>query len=246
VKTKYYSFREFADLSRATGADGIGAEQLMTLYQAARDTDEPVVLELGVDRGASTTVFLQACSEKNGKLVSVDIRDCSDVSVDARWSFIQADSADVAGILARAPALEGGIDVLYIDSHHDWRHVSRELYGWFPYLNEGSTIFFDDVDPSSTRRGQRSDSITRERGYEQIHTFVQAFFLSNLDTTRLDVAYGSTGLARLRKHSPLGARPNPVDWSTMARRIDVLNMRYTFARALVWIRDRLRSGRRSP
>jgi predicted O-methyltransferase YrrM len=242
TRTRYYSFAELLDRSRVPGEQGIGAEQQIMMYEEARVRDEPVILELGVDRGASTTVFLQACAEKNGQLVSVDIRDCSEVAQDDRWRFVQSDSTDVATILSEAPELRDGIDVLYVDSLHDWRHVEKELYGWFPYLKQGSVIFFDDVDPSSARKGQRSDSFTLERQYGQIHRFVEAFFLSNLDSTRLGIAYGSTGLAKLRKFSPMGSNPHPLDWSRMEQRWDLVDLRLATVQAGKWLRDKIRGA----
>ena len=97
----------------------------------------PVILELGVDKGLSTTVFLQACRMKNGNLVSVDIRDCSEISDSKYWTFVQSDSTDVDNILSKAPFLKEGIDVIYIDSLHNKDHVKKELNSWYPYMKKG-------------------------------------------------------------------------------------------------------------
>lgn len=45
------------------------------------------ILELGVQNGVSTIQFLKLCNKKNGKLISIDINDCSHVSNNKRWTF---------------------------------------------------------------------------------------------------------------------------------------------------------------
>ena len=165
-------------------------------------------MELGTGRGASTTVFIQACEEREGRLVSVDIRDCSDVIASERWQFVQSDSTDIAAILAAAPILAEGIDILYIDSLHRVHHVEKELMGWYPYMKERSWIFFDDIDPNPYRKGNRKDRYSSEIHWDAISEYVKAFFYANEDQLYLDFSFGSTGLAKMLKLSPKGALPN--------------------------------------
>lgn len=208
IKTKHHSFEEFASSEFDSGLKGKIATQLMFMYRKAIEKKAPVILELGTDKGLSTTVFLQACEDKNGKLVSVDIEDCSDISDSDRWDFIRSDSTDVNNILAQAPHLNNGIDIIYIDSLHSQDHVQKELTGWFPYMNKNSWIFFDDVDPNPYRKGNRKDHFNNEIAWNKIHEYVQAFFYSNQKNLFLQILYGSTGLACLYKISPKGTLPN--------------------------------------
>ena len=48
------------------------------------------ILELGVERGRSTKLFLKVCNRNKGKLVSVDVNDCSKISKSSNWEFIQS------------------------------------------------------------------------------------------------------------------------------------------------------------
>ena len=48
------------------------------------------ILELGVQKGNSTKMFLEICEINNGFLTSVDIDDCSNVSNNNKWKFIQS------------------------------------------------------------------------------------------------------------------------------------------------------------
>jgi len=207
IKTKYHNFDEYSLAENAPGLAGKVVTQLMWMYRKTVEKTRPVVLELGTDRGASTTMFLQACEEKDGTLVSVDIADCSDISSSPRWQFVRSDSTNVGYILSKAPHLERGIDILYIDSLHARAHVEKELTGWYPYLNAGSWIFLDDVDSHPYRKGNRKDNFEAEIAWDQIHKFVKSFFYANEDSLYLNILYGSTGLACLLKLSPKGTIP---------------------------------------
>ena len=136
IQTKYYTFGEFAAAEYAPGPGGKSATQLMFMYRSTSEKQDPVILELGTAVGVSTTIFLQACAEQNGKLVSVDLVDCSDISTSEHWQFVQADSTNIDFVLSQAPRLRDGIDILYIDSLHTRAHVEREIMGWYPYLND--------------------------------------------------------------------------------------------------------------
>jgi predicted O-methyltransferase YrrM len=231
VRTRHHDFEQIAASEHLPGNAGIAAEQLMALYRAGARHKTPTILELGAERGASATAFLQACVENDGSLVSVDVEDCSAITDHPRWTFVRSDSRDVGAILEQAPVLARGIDVLYVDSLHTPAHVRQEIDGWWPYMRAGSFVFLDDVDPAPYRAGQRKDSFTNERNWSLIQHFILAFFYGNMNEARLDISYGSTGLATLRKLSPMGTVAGPPNWGAVKARRDVLEIRYTFARA---------------
>ncbi len=126
IKTKYYHFHEIAAEAQEAGVKGQTARQLMYMYAKAIELETPTILELGTARGASTTMFLQACEITKGRLVSVDIADCSDLSDLESWQFVQSDSTDVQTILKAAGYLAAGIDILYVDSRHHIVHVEKD------------------------------------------------------------------------------------------------------------------------
>lgn len=176
------------------------SQQLLALHEAATLKNDPIILELGVDRGQSTKVFLNAIAEQqNSYLVSVDIRDCSSVSSCKTWQFVQESSVNVQSIIQAAPILKNGIDILYVDSLHTYEHVKSELYNWFPHLNKGCSIFFDDIDSGPYMRGQRKDNLYIEASNRMIHRLILSIFRSNFDLLDLNISYGSTGLAKFTK-----------------------------------------------
>jgi predicted O-methyltransferase YrrM len=204
--TRFHSF-EGLIVDRTENKNRHAADQLTHVYNVVKEIRNPTILEFGIDRGASTTVFLQVCEENGGKLASVDIADCSAISDSPLWTFVQSSSTAVSTIVSHAPFLEYGIDFLYIDSAHTRAHVEKEVYGWFRYLKQDAVIMFDDVDPHIYRRGERKDNPRFEQSWEEIGAFVREFFYANEDTLDLAIRYGSTGLAEIRKHSALGVEP---------------------------------------
>ena len=70
------------------------------------------ILELGVREGISTKKFLEICNQNNGKLVSIDIDDCSKVSNDKRWTFIHS-SDDNFDIVDKE--INSKLDFIYIE-----------------------------------------------------------------------------------------------------------------------------------
>lgn len=201
VDTKHHKFSEYADNEYRTGPRSKTMTQIMRMYRTALAYDEPTILELGVNTGNSTTVFLTACEETGGHLVSVDVKDCSDVADSSQWTFVQSDSSDKDLIIEKAPILRGGIDVVLIDSLHHPRHVQNELSAWIPLVNPGGTVILDDVDPWPYRRGAKKANWRTYLRNRKIRKSVIGFYREHEDNFYLSIDYGSTGLAVLRKLS---------------------------------------------
>lgn len=163
----------------------------------------PIILELGVDKGNSTKIFIDSIKNKeNSKLISVDIKDCSNVLQSNKWMFIKENSANISSVINQAPLIkEREIDILFIDSLHHVDHIKKELYGYFQYLNPGAYIFFDDVDHEKYALNQKKDSVSFEITNRKIYDFLDAVFRGNQNQLDLCIMKGSTGLAIMRKYS---------------------------------------------
>ena len=185
------------------------AQQLLKLHEATNLKECPLVVELGVDRGQSTKIFLNAINDKAGaKLISLDIKDCSKVANSNKWEFVQQDSADINSLLINKPEIKKGIDILYIDSLHTSKHVETEVYNFFEYLNDNAFIFFDDIDSGPYMTNQRKDSVRTEINNRKIFKLLEAIFRANMDQLDFDVMRGSTGLGIFKKRSKLGEKLN--------------------------------------
>ena len=82
------------------------------------------------------------CEKNSGYLFSVDVVDCSKVSNNKRWKFIQSRDDNFDYIKSLIPKK---IDVIYIDTLHEAAHVKKIIYGYYEMLNEGGFIFIDDI-----------------------------------------------------------------------------------------------------
>ena len=60
------------------------------IFHKIKNLKKPTIIEFGVQRGYSTKRFLDLINKKGGKLISVDIDDCSSVSKNKNWKFIQS------------------------------------------------------------------------------------------------------------------------------------------------------------
>ena len=210
VRTKHYSLEEVFAAAGQRGLFGKVATQLMRLHRIVSRRDRPTVLECGVRQGWSTGVLAHACEATGGVLVSLDIEDCSDVIESDRWTFIQTDDREREAVLARAPILREGIDLIYIDSLHDPRHVASLIERYYPLVKEGGWLAFDDIDPGPYLRGQRKDNAEMEITWRGIGRAVQDFFYANEDDLFLEFHFGSTGLALMQKQAPLGQAGRPA------------------------------------
>ena len=186
------------------------ANQLLEMHAEAFKRHNPLIVELGVDKGQSTRVFLNAISDKNNsRLISIDIKDCKDAVRSENWEFIKQDSIDIETLLSKKPILKNGIDILYIDSLHTQAHVSKEIYAYFEYIKPNGVIYFDDVDSGPYMKGQRKDSINTEITNRKILDLLEAVFRANYSSIDFSIHKGSTGLAKFIKHSKLGDKLSP-------------------------------------
>ena len=85
-------------------------------------------LEFGVKEGRSTLKFLELCRKNNGKLLSIDIDDYSNLYKDENWKFLKTrdDNFDLVD-----KHINGKLDVIYLDSLHEAKHVEKIFYHYF-------------------------------------------------------------------------------------------------------------------
>ena len=186
------------------------ANQLLEMHSEAIKRESPIIVELGVDKGQSTRVFLNAITDKpNARLISIDIKDCKEAVKSSNWEFVQQDSIDIKSLLSKKPIIKDGIDILYVDSLHTQSHVSKEIYSFFEYIKPKGVIYFDDIDSGPYMNGQRKDSVSTEIVNRKIFNLLEAIFRANYSSIDFSINRGSTGLAKFVKNSELGDKLNP-------------------------------------
>lgn len=175
------------------------ASQHLLLYKLAVQYQEPLLLEFGVKTGRSTCVLLSAAEERDGKLVSVDRLDYSDVAESPCWSFMQADDMDLNAIIGHHRFLQEGADLIHVDTTHTPEHVNKLLQLWFPYVKNGGCMTFHDVDETPYKHGRRKANPALEANVRGVAEVIRAFFADREDELFLEYHFGSTGMAVMRK-----------------------------------------------
>ena len=98
--------------------------KLYFIYKEIEKIKNIKILELGVRNGISTSMFLKLCEENDGKMISVDVADCSHLYQNNRWKFIHESDDNFEKINNEIKDM-GGLDVVYIDSFHEPNHVKK-------------------------------------------------------------------------------------------------------------------------
>ena len=158
--------------------------------------NSPIILELGVENGRSTKKFLEICSKKNGKVYSVDIDDCSNVSNDKNWKFFKSRDDNFDYIKSNIP---NKIDVLFIDSLHEASHVEKLIYNYYPIINVGGYIFIDDISHIPYLKNKERNNFYCEINNKETFQKILSIYSKNLEQFDLNFSFFSSGLAIIKK-----------------------------------------------
>ena len=154
------------------------------------------ILELGVREGISTKKFLEICNQNNGKLVSIDIDDCSKVSNDKRWTFIHS-SDDNFEIVDKE--INSKLDLIYIDSYHEPNHVEKVFNHYYNYLKIGGICVIDDISWLPYCKNEYRDNEYSEMINKSIFKKILEIYNQNKDKFLLEFYFEGSGLAIIRK-----------------------------------------------
>ena len=160
------------------------------------------ILELGVRAGLSTSLFLKKCEDNNGKMISIDIDDCSHLYKNDRWNFLCTRDDNFEKIDKEIGKI-GDLDVIYIDSFHEPNHIKKLFYHYYSFLKKGGFIFVDDI---SWLPYAKSAKVESSGNYEaNIKTFEKLLEIkfSNLERFDMEFSFDSSGTAKIIKNDLL-------------------------------------------
>ena len=160
--------------------------------------NEPVILELGVQKGVSTNKFLKLCKTNNGKLYSVDIDDCSKVADDKNWKFFQTRDDNFDYIKSN---LDKQIDILYIDSLHEANHVKKLIYGYYSIIKENGFIFIDDISHLPYLKTEIRNNFYCEINNKETFKCLLEIYSANKNNFDISFSFYSSGIAIIKKKS---------------------------------------------
>ena len=171
-------------------------QKLKIIREHIKNIDKPFILELGVREGVSTKMFLDVCDQNNGNLTSVDILDCSGVSNNPRWKFIQS-SDDNFELINKL--LNQKIDILFIDSLHEPNHVRKVFYNYFNFVKINGLIFIDDVVWLPYVEEARKDNEFVENINRLTFNKILEIYNANNENMTLDINFAGSGLGIIKK-----------------------------------------------
>ena len=154
------------------------------------------ILELGVQKGNSTKMFIDICEKNDGHLTSIDIDDCSKVIKNPRWTFIRSSDDNFKYV---DKYLKFNFDVLFIDSLHEPNHVRKVFYHYFKFLKLNGVIIIDDVVWLPYVKGGEKDNDFVERINRLTFNKVVEIYNSNKENLSLNIDFLGSGMAILRK-----------------------------------------------
>jgi len=123
-------------------------DHLVTLFIESVIMQPKLIVELGVARGGSTFVFKRVAQLTRAKIISVDIKDCSDASSFKDWIFIHMDDIEFAKDFKDwciNNNIVPKIDILFIDTSHYYNHTVQEIAHYFPLLSDKAKVFLHDT-----------------------------------------------------------------------------------------------------
>jgi predicted O-methyltransferase YrrM len=156
----------------------------------------PRILELGVQRGNSTKMFLELCEKNDGYLTSIDIDNCSHVANNKRWTFIQ--SSDDNFNLINKKILKK-LDIIFIDSLHEPNHVKKIFYNYYKFLKIKGVCIIDDISWLPFTKGNINDNNFIERINRLTFDKILNIYNSNTENFNLDFHFEGAGLAIITK-----------------------------------------------
>lgn len=104
------------------------------------------VLELGTCEGGSA-FFMALALEQGATLTTVDVGphhpwQLGPLLYDLRLRRVLGDDLDLGIYEGRPPQ---GVDLLFVDTLHEYGHVTRELELYLPLLSPGAVVVMDDI-----------------------------------------------------------------------------------------------------
>jgi len=166
------------------------------MFDTIKEIKSPKVLEFGVKEGRSTKMFLDLCKNNDGKLISVDINDYKDLFKDSNWNFIQCRDDNFEKL---DNYLKDKLDIIYLDSLHEAKHVEKIIYHYFSKLKIGGFFFIDDISWLPYLKNSQRNNFYCEINNKE--TFDKLLDIYNSNQRNIDIYFSfiSSGMCKIIK-----------------------------------------------
>ena len=154
------------------------------------------ILEFGVNKGCSTSLFLRFCQQTKSKLISVDTIDCSKLFNDKNWKFIKCRDDEFIKI---NKIVKWPVDIIFLDTEHTAKHVEKILKLYFNKLKLGGLFIIDDISWLPYIKNAHRDSEWVENNNKE--TFLKLLEIYNVNKKNFDISFlfYESGLAIIKK-----------------------------------------------
>lgn len=128
------------------------SDHLTNLFTEAAAMQPSMIVELGVRSGESTVALSRVANLFGSHLISVDLEDCSRACSSDHQVFVKSDDVTFAKEFTdwcERRNYASSIDVLFIDTSHEFDHTVAEIQHWFPLLSPHCKVVFHDTNMST-------------------------------------------------------------------------------------------------
>ncbi|MDA7689387.1 class I SAM-dependent methyltransferase [Candidatus Pelagibacter sp.] len=154
------------------------------------------ILEFGVRKGISTSIFLDICRKNNGKLYSNDVDDYKLLYSDEIWNFIHCRDDNYSKIEKIIPKK---LDLIYLDSYHEPNHVEKIFRYYYPKIKTGGFYIIDDICWLPYVRGNYRDNFGCEIANLETYKRLIEVYYKNTENFDLEFSFVGSGLAKIKK-----------------------------------------------
>ena len=99
------------------------------------------ILEFGVEKGNTTSLFIDISEKNNGRTISVDVIDYSYLFKSNNWKFIKSRDDDFKYL--NTFISNKSFDIICLDTIHTKKHVKIILENYFSFLKIGGIFLID-------------------------------------------------------------------------------------------------------
>ena len=154
------------------------------------------ILEFGVDKGISTSLFLKYCEKTNSKLFSVDVIDYSKLFKHKKWKFLKSRDDNKKNINR---FLNSSVDIIFLDTEHTAKHVEKILYMYFNKLKINGLFVIDDISWLPYIKNEWRDNEWIENNNKETFNKLIEIYNSNRKNIEIMFQFEHSGLAIIKK-----------------------------------------------
>ena len=166
------------------------------MFKEIQHIQNPRFLEFGVKEGRSTKIFLDLCKKNNGRLISVDINDYSNIFDDINWKFIKCrdDNFEIV-----EKNIKSKFDVIYLDSLHEADHVEKIFYYYYDKLKTNGYFFIDDISWLPYLQNSERDNFYCEMNNKETFNRLLDIYNNNQKNIEMHFSFFSSGMCKIIK-----------------------------------------------